>query len=442
MSADRLADYRSFVEAARGGADQDSYLFDTPRCRFVPEPRDELFAPAGVEVLPAASGSVVQLPNGARLPLHGFDHDKVRRVFAELPYSYANLALRLGTQTTNFVEQVFSRVLFAPGAVMALEAQLPAVEIVRFPGSPYEVVRSYWRNLCAVRRRLHERGTPSGAEQLKALLLELHGLLLLGEHDQQGRNSFYLPASLLGRKRPTPGSFYEVPSELAQRGSAWILTSGARVSVPHLGGMRYWQLLSESVGDAGALEAEREVQVAGLAWGRVLLARAVDEAESRPWFLPPRPLLGAHFDAIYAELERAAQAREAGDRPAALRALAAFHYYFVRAHALPSGNQSLSMSFVNAELRRSFGIGIPHLLLDQFALRFELSAYQELFARAARAWSAPWPNPSERSRYLMRMTAELNAFVTALQKAPALLDARALIGEDRQGAGLALLTTS
>jgi hypothetical protein len=125
-----------------------------------------------------------------------------------------------------------------------------------------------------------------------------------------------------------------------------------------------------------------------------------------------------------------------------LAALGAFHYRFVRVHPLPSGNQSLSMSFVNAALRRLLGIGIPHLLLDQLALRFEMPAYQRLFARAARAWSAPWPNAAERVRHLMRMTRELNEFVAALSSSITLLEARALITspEHENGAALALLS--
>ncbi len=177
-------------------------LFDAPCCRFKPEPSDQLLAPPGAEVVRTAEGVAVQLPGGARLPLAGLPFDKLRAVFAGLPCSYSRLTIELGSQTESFVEQAFSRVLFAPTAIAELETELPALEIVRFPGSPYEVVRSYWRNSCAVRRRLLEKGAPDDARELRALLLELHELLLLGEGDADERSSFYLPASLLGRKRP------------------------------------------------------------------------------------------------------------------------------------------------------------------------------------------------------------------------------------------------
>jgi hypothetical protein len=275
-------------------------------------------------------------------------------------------------------------------------------------------------------------------------------LLLLGPDDAESRSSFYLPASLLGRKRAAPGTFYEVASSFERRGSETILTGGARVSVPLLGGANYWQLLAESVDDLGALNDERHLSAGGLDLGQVLRARSDDEAESRPWFLPPRPLQTAHFERLLAELNAATAAESARDVPGALRALAAFHYHFVRVHPLPSGNQSLSMSFVNARLQRLLGTGIPHLLLDQLALRYELPADQRLFARAAKVWSA-WPKSntgvtaSERLRHLIRMRGQLNDFVTALgngvptQNSMTLIEARALLLTERSGAELALL---
>lgn len=444
MTKARHEAYRAFVEAAAREPNDDGYLLDTPRCRFWPEPSDELVAAPGAELVRAGAEVAVQLPGGARVPLRGFEFGKLQRAFAHLPCSYSRLSIELGSQAQSFIEQAFARVLFAPHAVAALETELPAVELVRFPGSPYEVVRSYWRNSCAVRRRLQEHDLPSDASQLRALLLELHELLLMGEGSAESRSSFYLPASLLGRKRPEPGSFYEVPSELERRGSETILKQGARVGVPLLGGVNYWQLLAESVDDSAATGDARQLSAGGLDLGQVVRARAEGEAESRAWFLPPRPLKPAHFEALLTDLQAARSAEAARDLPAALAALGAFHYRFVRTHPLPSGNQSLSMSFVNAALKRLLGAGIPHLLLDQFALRFELSAYQQLFARAARVWSAWAPGASgvtapERLRHLMRMRSELNDFVSALGNSMTLIEARALLVTRPTSAELALL---
>ena len=437
MTVDRREAYRAFVAGSPAG---DGYLFDTPRCRFELEPSDELLAPPGTGVVRDHAGVFVQLASGARLRVDGIDFEKLRGAFAALPCRYSRLAIELGDKTATFIEQAFSRVVFAPTAVGSLEVELPALEIVRFPGSPYEVVRSYWRNSLAVRRHLEARDLPESVAELRELLLALHELLLLGDAEGTGRSSFYLPASSLGRKRPAPGRFYEVPSGLERRGSEAILTSGARVSVPLLGGVHYWQLLAESVSDPEALSDERELSVDGALLGRVVRARAEDESQALPWFLPPRPLLDAHFDGLLAALHRARAAEAARDLPAVLAALGAFHHRFVRVHPLPSGNQSLSMSFVNAALRRSLGVGMPHLLLDQLALRFDLPAYQRLFTRAARAWCAPWPNPRERMLHLAHKTRTLSELVTSIAGASSLIEARALLPAMPYAAELALLS--
>jgi hypothetical protein len=419
--SERLEQYRRFVEQSPARAD--GYLFSEPEVRFRAEPGDELVAlqPMQVEGVPP------------RLVKAAFD------ALQSGPQSYARLLVLLGPQLEAFLQQTFGRVVFAPKAVAELELELPGVEIVRFAGSPYEVVRAYWRNMVAVRKRLSERALPADGAALRELLLELHELALLGSGGEGTRSSFYLPASALGRKRPAPGTFYDVEGSFERRGGEVILTSGARVSVPLLGGEHYWQLLAESVSDPEALGDERLLTFERLELGRVVQARAEEEPLARPWFLPPRPLRDEHFAVLTAELKRAADAEARRDLPGALAALAAFQYCFVRFHPLPSANQSLSMCFVNAALRRLLGIGIPHLLLDQLALRFSLAAYQELFARATRAWSAPWPSPAERSRQLLHMRGTLNGIVSELSQAPSLLEARALLSEHPRGAELALL---
>lgn len=438
MSDQRREAYQAFVAAAP--ADDDGYLFDTPRCRFWPEPGDELVAAPGARAVSVTGGAALEL-QGARVAIPDLDVATLQRGLAALPCSYARLALELGPGMSSFVDRAFSRVVFAPSAVAALELLQPACEIVRFPGSPYEIVRAYWQNLCSVRRRLDALDAPPpDSSAFRRLLLELHELMLLGEPEAGGPRSFYLPASALARKRATPGEFYQGTTGTERRGAEVVITSGARVSVPLLGGVTYWQLLAESVSDEAALASERQLSLDGLDYGSVVQGRASEEPGARPWFLPPRPLGERYFEALLDEWRAAWQAHDRGDVPALLSTLSAFHYRFVRSHPLPSANQSLSMSCVNRLLRAALGIGMPHLLLDQLALRFELHAYGRLFARAARAWCKPWPSATDRLRSLLRMRSELNAFVSRLGSAASLLEARALLIDDGHGASLALLT--
>jgi len=439
MSSDRLTAYRAFVDERAARETGDGYLFDTPRCRFALEPSDELVAAPGARVVTGPGGTQIELPNGARLPVTGIEPAKLRAALGRLPCRYSRLTLELGPDAPSFVEQTFSRVVFAPSAVAQLELEVPGLEIVRFPGSPYEIVRAYWQNCAAVRRRIEAQGPPASVTALRELLLELHELMLLGE-DREGRSSFYLPASLLGRKRPTPGAFYEAPTAVERRGAETILVSGARVSAPLLGGALYWQLLAESVDDSEALAAERHLSQDGASLGQLVRARAEQETDPRPWFLPPRPLTSAHFELLLTALARAGAAESARDRAGVVAALAEFHHCFVRVHPLPSANQSLSMSFVNASLRRSFGAGIPHLLLDQLALRFDVAAYRRLFARAVRVWCVPVPSPAQRMLQLARMTKMLSELVSAVAAAPSLIEARALLPRMSYESELALLS--
>lgn len=439
MSAERVSAYRAFVAQEDAATRDDGYLFDTPRCRFALEPADELMLAPGASLRREGAEGVVQLPNGARLPITGIPFERLRAALAKLPCSYSALTLELGALAPSFVAQAFSKVVFAPHAVAELEVEQPSLELVRFPGSPYEVVRSYWRNSLAVRRELEGRPLPESVAELRALLLELHELMLLGATSAGSRRSFYLPASLLGRKRPEPGTFYEAPTGLERRGGQTILTSGARVSVPLLGGALYWQLLAESVSDDGALAGERALTVDGQKLGQVVTARSEEESAARPWFLPPRPLTDAHFEGLLHTLEQAHAAQRAQEPRAAIQALARFHYRFVRVHPLPSANQSLSMSFVNVVLRRLFGVGMPHLLLDQLALRFAPRAYESLFARAARSWIAPWPSAAERLRFLLQQRQELDRFVHEIAGSASLLEARALLLTHTSGADLSLI---
>lgn len=440
MTDPRSSAYRAFVATEHAARGADGYLFDVPRCRFALEPSDELRLAPGTTLQRDGAAAKLVVPGTAELAVVGIPFELLQKALRELPCTYSRLVLTLGDACASFLEQTFSKLLFAPRAIAELEVDVPSVEIVRFPGSPYEVVRSYWRNAIAVRRELEARALPETPDELRALIADLHELMLLGAPEHSGPRSFYLPASLLGRKRPEPGRFYEEPSRFERRGSESILTSGARVAVPLLGGSLYWQLLSESVDDEGALADEREVVTGGAPLGRILLARAEDEARPKPWFLPPRPLLDAHFEELLHALTQAHVAARAQEPDVAVKALSRFHYRFVRVHPLPSANQSLSMSFVNVVLRRLFGVGMPHLLLDQLALRFTPVAYERLFARAVRAWITPFPSAAERLRHLVRNRQTLDAFVSEVTEAPSLLEARALIADSTLGAHLSLLS--
>jgi hypothetical protein len=96
------------------------------------------------------------------------------------------------------------------------------------------------------------------------------------------------------------------------------------------------------------------------------------------------------------------------------------------------------MNVVNALLRKLGGAGIPHLVLDQLALRLDEAAYSRVFARAVNAWTVRG-SPLERYRALTERKSRYFAVLGALQASPSLDAARALVEATKDDGRLALL---
>jgi hypothetical protein len=270
-------------------------------------------------------------------------------------------------------------------------------------------------------------------ELFMAELERLHRLLLLGPDE----GTFYRPASPIATKGIGPGVLWEASSRVEEEASGPRLVEGPRVSAADVGGRTYWALLAESVKDEEALAPARAHVQEGVAWGRVVTARAGDELEPKLWFLPPRPLSDELLSGLCRPFARARDAMKRGQRAAALASLAAFHQRFVRLHPFRAGNQSLVMNVVNACLRELNGAGIPHLVLDQLALRFGEAAYARLFARAVSAWTVR-ASPLERYRALTERKARYFGLLGVLgSQDPS--DARSTLDARRDDAAVALL---
>src|SRR6185503_16440680 len=167
-------------------------------------------------------------------------------------------------------ERTFGVLVFAPLAVKGLEERVSGAEIVRYPGSPYEIVRPYWENMAAVARRLSAEQAPLGAEAFVRFLSQLHVLALRGE---DGR-SVYRPASPIVEKQDLqPGVLYPDAPRTASTEGGVRFVSGPRVNAGPIGGDVYQALLVESVGGPQAASPAVEVRDAsGLSWGGVVTA--------------------------------------------------------------------------------------------------------------------------------------------------------------------------
>lgn len=434
------AAYARFL-AAQPHSD-DHYLFTDARVRFRARDDDVVMAAPGLHAIAFESGCALAAPGlTAPLTLPAVSAAQARAFLAALDgerslAAAARLAQLGGSGRAAVLDAGFGVVLFAPLAVAALERALPCAELMRFPGSPYEVVREYWENMIAVRVRAPAlEAVLADPRAAVAELRRLHQLALLGPDG----DSFYRPASPIAAKGIVPGELFPTETRLASSPSGTLFLEGPRVNATFLGGVHYLDVLADRSGDPGAREPERiHVDDRGVAWGRIVIARAEADADFAPWFCPPRPFAPEHWSQLFGCLAEALAASRSSAPERALAPLARFHQRFVRLHPFRAANQSLAMNLVNRVLSRVFGAGVPHLLLDQLALRFSEPAYERQFACAVAAFAVRG-SPVERHHALSAQKARQFAFIDRLVHATDAAAAAALVGSEPDNARVALI---
>jgi len=378
---------------------------------------------------------------GVSLGVAGVDAAAVARLLERLDgersFGAACRDAGLGTSDrARLVGAAFGVVLFAPAAVAELEAEVPSAELVRFPGAPYELDRNYWANMLEVRRGLPELERLL-YDPLLALaeLTRLHGVALMGT---SGR-SFYRPASPMAAKGVHPGRLWHAETRLAEAADGVKFLSGPRVNATLLGGEHYAALVAELAGDPEALAPRRDhTDETGLSWGRIVTAQAEHDPAPAPWFCPPRPLTPPHFRSLFESLARATTSADASLVLETSSELADFHQKFVRLHPFRAANQSLAMNLVNGVLRRVAGAGMPHLILDQLALRLSATAYRRLFALALTGYAMPGPPLARYQRFVEKRTRWF-ALIESLNAADDLEQARLIAAGRPEDARAALL---
>lgn len=424
--------------------ESDDYLFADARARFEARDEDTPRTPGDLRVVEARGElSLASERLGGSVAVRGVGRRVVERLLSLIDgrRTVGELRALAGTDRPaldRLIEATLGRVLFVPDAVAALERRISGTELVRFVGVPYEIVRAYWENMAAVRARAERELDAIGdAPAFVALLRGLHVVALLGED----LRSFYRPRSRITRRGVRPGALYDAPTRIVRGELGPLLLEGPRIGVSLIGGERYHQAICEGAGDPDALLPARVVQGEdGLPWGELLTGRALSDADVAAWFCPPRPLTAAHFESLHLALRRALEATAAAQVDTARDALARFHWRFVRLHPFRCANQSLAMNLVNAVLARAQGSGIPHLVLDQLALRLDERAYARVFDLAARAHAASG-GPEERWATLANRKARAYGFIQRLQQTKDRAGAEALVRAEPEAARLALIPT-
>jgi hypothetical protein len=422
------------------------YAFEQPEVRFTWAETDLVVSERDVRVEASADGlrlTSPRAPAGLRLEgLGAAERDGVARLLAALDGQRALAVVRAdlspddGDVLDRLLRAAFGQLIFAPLAILEAEKRISGVEVTRFPGSPYEIARPFWRNMGAVRARSGELFSALDDDaRFSHELRKLHVLALMGEDLQ----SYYLPASPIASGRAAPGRFMLTAPELVDEGDSCVFVSGPRVNAAPVGGARYHEMLYQTLGEPEAALPRRFQGSDGLDLGRLVRAQAATDSAPAFWFCPPRPLRQDHLRLLRQALA-AAERDAAADPTASLAALAAFHQDFVRVHPFHCGNQSLAMNLVNRVAARAIGTGLPHLMLDHLALRLSRAGYARLFARAARAYGDP--QPSAAARYLRQASHRTRTFelLRRLNQAPSLAAAWELTRTDTEAARLLLLT--
>lgn len=422
-----------------------SYLFDEPKVRFTARDEDVLVADTGARI--EAHGGGVRLtssrvPTGLELEgFTGVELPALSELLADIQGEHTLLELRqrAGSRTPlldALLRQSFGKLVFAPHALLARERAVSGIEVTRFPGSPYEIVRSYWQNMAAVRARLpHLEAALDTDASFMRELCKMHVLVLLGDD----LHTYYQPQSPISSQRAAPGRLMHTPSVVVERSDVSLFVSGPRVRAAHLGGLAYHLALYRDLGDPRANSARSFRDEAGLDWGRIVHARAASDAAAEDWFCPPRPIVDPHVTTLRLALASALSAATSRDRDGCARALARFHQSFIRMHPFYCGNQCLVMNIVNAVLGRVLGAGMPHLMLDHLAVRLDAGPYAKVFCRAVTTYvdhATPIP-----ARYLRLASnrARMFAFAERLSARESPREVERAVAADPETARLLLL---
>ncbi len=425
---------------ASSATSHDEYLFAESKARFQPADEDVLFKLDGLEVVDNHGElELVARSLSASLTLGRAPRAAVERLLELIDgrRCVAELLLLAGAERALFqriLARALGSVLFTPRAVSDLEARLSGAELVRFVNTPYELVRNYWLNMIDVRSAAEASlASVTSVAEFVTWLRRLHVLTLMG----RDLSTFYRPASRIAANGARPGVLYDAATRTLSTPERTLLLAGPRVGVNLVGGPQYHALVAGP--DHEALAATRDVVDENeVPWGRVVTGRALEDKVDAAWFCPPRPLSAEHFSALFGAFFEAANAAGRADHDGTVAELARFHYRFVRLHPFRCANQSLAMNLLNLVLTRSHGAGVPHLMLDHFALRLSERRYLEVFARAVAAHCVTG-SAAQRWAALRAQKQRAYALIERLQRAPNRRAAEQLAAADPEAAQAALI---
>lgn len=247
-----------------------------------------------------------------------------------------------------------------PAGISALERELPAVALLRFPNqSPYAMPREYWENSIAVRQALG--AFYARVDDFRAFADGLRGLHRLATIGASGTH-YYGGA---GGVATVPGEFRNMPigNRFDER-RKWLHQHWlGLLAVPN------------TLVESGSIVSANGVPLVEITDGGHVCHHPYGHRGE---------LLARQLNEIRVHLAAALSA-SGPERELLVRHCALFHHAFAHAHPFANINNSIAMNIVNDLLGRA-GVGVlPHLYFDQVALFLQPQDYVRFFARAFQA---------------------------------------------------------
>lgn len=288
--------------------------------------------------------------------LASIDGEKpLARIFAEPPFAEHRGLLEA------LVGSLLGVLFFVPAAIDALEARIPAIELLRFPHqSRYAVPRAYWENSSAVRDALDSFYMRLGdVAAFSDGLRGLHRLATTGADGETYYGGAGGIATIPGEYRATP-----IENRFGER-KKWIMATWLRLLNCDL-----------AITNQGTIRSVENIP---------LLQISADGSLCRHLYGQHGEYLALQVNEIRERLSALKTVVDAGDSVKALYGCALFHHAFAHAHPFNNINNSIAMNIVNDILRKA-DIGVlPHLYFDQIAYFMQPEQYAEFFAIAAKA---------------------------------------------------------
>ncbi|MGZ4969534.1 MAG: hypothetical protein ACXV8O_09695 [Methylobacter sp.] len=296
-----------------------------------------------------------------------------------------------------------------PSAIDELESAIPGLSIGRFPLSPYDVVRGYWKNMGDLRIELESFYLKGNANEWTCQLRRLHLIALMGAD----LTSFYKPNSQVSDVTVWPGHFrfderihVLLPAEFTG----------------------YLKMVAFSLDITLKDQFVIRWEDGGQKWG------VAELSGNKASYCPSATPIAGQLEQLCSMLAALPCSVTDANAVDAISALAAFHQRFAQLHPFACANQSVAMNIVNHFLNKWFNTCMPHLYLDMVAFFISADSYARYFARAVKFYSVKINEAQSIYPEFKRRSQRMNQFIPRLMPAAQKGELAEVLGQEPEAA--------